>query len=58
MLMILLPVGEGGSKGYSVPERQSCLDALDITMFSLLLPFVGLPPGFMQNTGSASAGLE
>ncbi len=32
--------------------------ALDITRFSLLLPVVGLPPGFMQNNGSPSAGLE
>ncbi len=30
---------------------------LDITEFSLSLPFVGLPPGFMQNNGSASTGL-
>ena len=29
---------------------------MDITMFSLLLPIVGLPLGFMQNNGSASAG--
>ncbi len=28
--------------------------ALDITRFSLLLPILGFPPGFMQNSGSAS----
>ncbi len=26
-------------------------------MFTLLLPVVGLPPGFMQNNGSGSVGL-
>ncbi len=31
--------------------------ALDFTMFSLLLLIVGLPQGFMQNNGSAMAGL-
>ena len=38
-----------------IARRQT--GALDITMFSLLLPVVGLPPGFMQNNGSMSAGL-
>ena len=40
---------------YQIARRQTGM--LDITMFSLLLPIGGLPLGFMQNNGSASAGL-
>ena len=40
---------------YLIARRRTW--ALDITMFSLLLPIVGLLPGFMQNNASASAGL-
>ena len=39
---------------YLIAWRQT--GSLDITRFSLLFPVVGLPPGFMQNNGSASAG--
>ena len=30
-----------------LPERHGCLGALDITIFSLCIPGVGLPPSFM-----------
>ncbi len=51
--------GRGGrSKGYLVlPECHRYLCVFDIIMFLLLLPVVGLPLGFMQNNGRASAGL-
>ena len=46
---IMVPVGEWRSKGYLVlPERNRCSGALDITMFSLLIPVVSLLPDFMQ----------
>ena len=41
---------------YLIVQRQT--GTLDLTMFSLLLPVLGLPPGFIQNNVSASAGLE
>ncbi len=40
---------------YLIAQRLT--GALDTTMFSLLLPLVGFPTGFMQNNGSTSAGL-
>ncbi len=40
-------VGEGRSKGYSLPNCQERSGALDTTMFSLILPVVHLPLGFM-----------
>ncbi len=49
VLEILVPVGEGRSKGYSIlHEAERCSGALDITMFSLLIhDGIGLPPGSM-----------
>ncbi len=41
-------------KGYSLPDHWRRSAALDIMMFSLLIPVAGLPLGFLQK---ASAGL-
>ncbi len=47
MLKILVPVGEGRSKGYSVlPDHCRHPGVVDIMMFSLLIPIEGLPLGF------------
>ena len=50
--MILVPIGEGRLKGYSFSEHRRCSGVLDITMFLLLLPDVGLQWGFRLKLGA------
>ncbi len=47
-----MPIGDGRSKGYLDKERRRWSGTKDNTLFSLLIPIVGLPTSFMLKVGA------